>query len=89
MHDKLFEAALGVEAPWYVQGVDFDTARKTLTIAIDFVAGRRFEHPDAPGLHPVHDTRIKRLRHLNFFQHENGRPCGIDKTATKPVSGRW
>ena len=70
MHDKLFEAALGIEAPWYVQGVDFDTARKTLTIAIDFVAGSRFEHPDAPGLHPVHDTRIKRLRHLNFFQHE-------------------
>lgn len=70
MHDKPFEAALGVEAPWYVQGVDFDTARKTLTIAIDFVAGSRFEHPDAPDLHPVHDTRIKRLRHLNFFQHE-------------------
>ena len=70
MHDKLFEAALGVEAPWYVQGVDFDTARKTLTIAIDFVAGRRFEHPDAPGLPPVHDTRIRRLRHLDFFRHE-------------------
>ena len=67
MHDKLFEAALGIEEPWYVQGVDFDTARKTLTIAIDFVAGSRFEHPDAPGLHPVHDTQfIKRLRHLNF-----------------------
>ena len=69
-HDKLFEAALGIEAPWYVQGVDFDTAKKTLTIAIDFVAGSRFEHPDTPGLHPVHDTQIKRLRHLNFFQHE-------------------
>jgi transposase len=33
-------------------------------------AGSRFAHPAHAGLHPVHDTRVKRLRHLNFFQHE-------------------
>lgn len=70
MHSQLFEAALGISDPWYVQGVDFDAAGKTLTIAIDFVAGSRFAHPDAAGLHPVHDTVAKRYRHLNFFQHE-------------------
>jgi len=70
MQNKLFETALGVEDPWYVKGVDFDAARKTLTIVIDFVAGSRFEHPDVPGEHPVHDTQTKRYRHLNFFQHE-------------------
>lgn len=70
MHNKLFEAALGISAPWYIQGLDFDEAKKLLVINIDFVAGTRFAHPDAKGLHPVHDTQIKRLRHLNFFQHE-------------------
>lgn len=71
MSDKqLFEAALGVAKPWYVQGVAFDAAQKTLTIAIDFVAGSRFAHPGAAGEHPVHDTQTKRYRHLNFFQHE-------------------
>ena len=70
MQNQLFEAALGIAKPWYVQGVDFDAARKTLTIGVDFVAGTRFPAPGAPGLHPVHDTQIKRLRHLNFFQHE-------------------
>jgi transposase len=70
MHNQVFEAALGIVEPWYVQGVDFDAAAKTLTISIDFVAGSRFAHPQAPGLHPVHDTQSKRLRHLNFFQHE-------------------
>jgi transposase len=39
-------------------------------VGIDFVAGSRFGHPDAVGVHPVHDTVAKRYRHLNFFQHE-------------------
>lgn len=70
MQNQLFEAALGIADPWYVQGVDFDAARKTLAIRIDFVAGSRFAYPGVEGAHPVHDTQIKRYRHLNFFQHE-------------------
>ena len=64
---QLFEAALGIKAPWYVQGIDFGVE---LTIAVDFVAGTRFAYPGVPGEHPVHDTVIKRLRHLNFFQFD-------------------
>ena len=52
------------------RGVDFDTARKVLTIAINFVAGSRFAAPGVEGQHRVHDTQTKRLHHLNFFQHE-------------------
>ncbi|MBP0596417.1 ISL3 family transposase, partial [Paraburkholderia sp. LEh10] len=70
MTNQLFESALGIKAPWYVQGVDFDTAKRQLTIAVDFVAGSRFGYPGLAGEHAVHDTQIKRLRHLNFFQHE-------------------
>jgi len=70
MSNQLFEAALGVAKPWYVERVEFDAAKKMLTIVIDFVAGSRFAHPQAAGLHPVHDTQTKRYRHLNFFQHE-------------------
>jgi len=68
--EKLFEAALGVSQPWYVKGSRFDGAAKTLTIEVDFEAGSRFGHPEAAGVHPVHDTQVKRYRHLNFFQHE-------------------
>jgi transposase len=70
VQNKLFETALGLARPWYVAGVDFDAARKVLTITVDFVAGTRFPAVGLAGLHPVHDTRMKRLRHLNFFQHE-------------------
>ena len=68
--NQLFAAALGIKAPWSVQGVEFDTAKRQLTIAVDFVTGSRFAYPGVAGEHPVHGTQIKRLRHLNFFQHE-------------------
>src|SRR5277367_1457006 len=70
VQNKLFEAALGIVKQWYVNGVAFDAAKKTLTIRVDFVAGTRFPAAGVAGVHPVHDTQIKRLRHLNFFQHE-------------------
>jgi hypothetical protein len=70
MQNQLFEAAFGIANPWYVGGVDFEAARKVLTIGLDFVAGSRFAAPGIEGLHRVHDTQTKRLRHLNFFQHE-------------------
>src|SRR6516165_3783575 len=67
MQNQLFEAALGIARPWYVRGIDFDAARKVLTIGIDFVAGSRVAAPGVEGVHPVHDTQTKRLRHLNSF----------------------
>jgi transposase len=70
MHDKLFESALGISAPWCVKTVDFDAAAKRLTVLIDFVPGTRFGVPGHAGLHPVYDTVAKDYRHLNFFQHE-------------------
>jgi transposase len=70
MTNPLFETALGIKAPWFVQAIDFDAAQRRLTVQVDFVPGTRFAHPKASGQHPVHDTQIKRLRHLNFFQHE-------------------
>lgn len=70
MHDKLFESALGIAAPWSVKSVEFDAAAKRLTVLIDFAPGTRFGVPGQAGPHPVHDTVAKDYRHLNFFQHE-------------------
>jgi transposase len=68
--EALFEQALGVTSPWYVRETEFDGGNQMLTIRVDFRRGSRFTHPDEPGEHPVHDTQVKRYRHLNFFQHE-------------------
>jgi transposase len=68
MTNQLFE--LGIKSPWFVQAVNFDASQGRLTIDVDFPRGIRFAHPQVPGEPPVHDTQIKQLRHLNFFQHE-------------------
>ena len=39
MTTKVFEAALGIAAPWSVGAVDFDEATKVLTVRIDFTPG--------------------------------------------------
>lgn len=70
MTAKLFEAALGIAAPWTVGSVEFDDGAKTLTVLIDFKPRSRFEVSGYEGAHPVHDTVTKTYRHLNFFQHE-------------------
>ncbi|HEY4542364.1 MAG TPA: ISL3 family transposase [Noviherbaspirillum sp.] len=70
MTNDLFAAALGLQSPWFVPDVQFDEAKRQLTIRVNFPAGTRFAVEDVSGEHPVHDTQIKRLRHLNFFQHE-------------------
>ena len=70
MTSKVFEAALGIAAPWSVGSVDFDEAAKVLTVQIDFKPGSRFAIAGHEGEHPVHDTLTKSYRHMNFFQHE-------------------
>ncbi|MFO0734171.1 MAG: ISL3 family transposase, partial [Nitrospiraceae bacterium] len=70
MTEKLFEAALGISAPWYVAGADFNAQARTLTIGVDFQAGSRFAVAGTDGEHPVHDTVTKRYRHLIFVEHE-------------------
>jgi len=70
MDHKLFEVALGIQAPWVVSAVHFDKKLKVLTVHIDFKPDGRIPVEGHTGLHPVHDTVVKCYRHLNFFQHE-------------------
>lgn len=68
--NQLFESALGIATPWHVKRVKFDAEKRMLTISIDFSPGTRFSVAGSGAALPVHDTVMKRLRHLNFFQHE-------------------
>ena len=70
MDHELFSAALGLSEPWFVKGLDFNMGGHRLTVRIDFRKGARFAVGGDGGQHPVHDTRTKCYRHLNFFQHE-------------------
>lgn len=69
----LFQAALGLSAPWRVSSIDFDAAgsegRGQLDIHLDFERGARFTCPECSAEGHVHDTAERRWRHLDFFQH--------------------
>lgn len=68
MQEALFTAALGIESPWFVESVAFNSTQKRLDIHLSFKRGSRFEvNGDRC---PVHDTVAKSWRHLNFFEHE-------------------
>jgi transposase len=67
----LFQAALGLSAPWQVTSVGFNAELKRLDLAVDFPRGATFCCPECEraGL-KVHDTEEKTWRHLDFFQHQ-------------------
>lgn len=70
---KVFELALGLTQPWFVQEVVFDPAGRRLDIHLDFEPGGHFRCPEAGCGRddcPAHDTHDDTWRHLNFFQHE-------------------
>jgi transposase len=67
----LFQAALGLTAPWQVTSVEFDVEAKRLDLRVDFPKGATFCCPecDRAGL-KAYDTEEKTWRHLDFFQHQ-------------------
>lgn len=71
MEKELFEAALGIAEPLYIDRIEFDSPKGELHIHMDFRRGGRFSCAGCGevGL-PVHDTVEKTWRHLNFFQYK-------------------
>ena len=69
VNNDLF-ADLGLPEPWFVAGLQFDEGERLLTVRVDFRKGSRFPHGEGGTGHPVHDTRTRCRRNLNFFQHE-------------------
>ena len=67
-NSQLFEVALNIEKPWYIDKIVFDEESKRLDIYVDFNKGSKFHYSDieVDGVFPIHDTVHKTWRHLNF-----------------------
>ena len=78
MINKLFEQALGITHPWYIENVTFAKENSRLDININFSRGAKFTYGSNEGL-PVHDTVRKQWRHLNFFEHECYLVCRVPR----------
>jgi transposase len=91
---SLFTAALGLQAPWEVVDVRFDPQGGRIDFDVAFARGAQFACPQCGAAdQPVHDTRERSWRHLNFFQFQahvhakvpRVRCSACQKTAQVPV----
>ncbi|MCK5738253.1 transposase family protein, partial [bacterium] len=58
--------------PWKVEHIEFETTSgnfRKLHIHLTFLKGSKFKDADGT-VCPIHDTKERRWRHLDFFQHE-------------------
>lgn len=67
--NQLFQVALGINSPWYINNVTLDDASKNLNIKIDFTIGAKFSCPNCQSSCAAYDTTEKRWQHLNFFNY--------------------
>lgn len=83
MMKELFEKALGISRPWFIDNLEFDANNRRLDIHIDFEVGSKFEYnseeENISGKFGVYDTVEKTWRHLNFFQHECYLSCRVPR----------
>ena len=72
--NALFEQALSIKTPWFIEKIDFDEKKKRLDIFVAFTKGSVFHYEDSDldisGEYKAYDTLNKTWRHLNFFEHE-------------------
>jgi transposase len=94
--NKIFEAALAIHTPWFINNIQFDADSKRLDIYIDFKPGSIFPSTksDYPDEYKVKDTLKKTWRHLNFFEHECKLHCrtpriDLGKNKTELISPPW
>jgi transposase len=67
----LFQQALALPKPWFVERSEFDAAKRRLDLYLDFEVGGTFVCPECGALGcKAYDSSEKSWRHLNFFQHE-------------------
>lgn len=68
--ESLFTAALGLQAPWVVEKVDFDTAGRRIDFEVGCTA-KRLACPNCEAADQlIHDRNRRSWRHLDFFQFE-------------------
>lgn len=66
--NQVFEQALGLEWPWYVDRIRFDGESRLLLIHLDFEAGGTFTCGACGAVGcKAYDTTLKRWRHLDFL----------------------
>ena len=79
--EALFTSALGLQAPWVVQDVKLDTAKRRIDFEIACQGAALACPACGAGGQPVHDRLHRSWRHLDFFQFEAWLHCDVPRVA--------
>ena len=81
---EIFAVALGIEDPWEISEVNMLTTGesiKELHLHIEFKSGSKFKDEEGNSC-PVYDTRPRKWRHMNFFEHHCYIHCSVPRITT-------
>jgi len=82
---EIFSLALSLESPWEIKSVEMKVAEnsiKELHLHIGYSRGFQFKDNEGNQC-PVHDTKAKEWRHMNFFEHPCYIHCSVPRIKTK------
>nr|VFK74500.1 MAG: Transposase [Candidatus Kentron sp. MB] len=78
---SLFTKALCLSDPWEVISVEFDPDQGRIDFELGFRRGSKFACCDCGAdAQPIHDTRRRTWRHLNFFQYQAYLHASVPRT---------
>lgn len=81
---EIFALALGLNDPWEITEVEMSTTKnsiKELHLHIGFKAGSKF-NDQGENPCPIYDTKPKKWRHMNFFEHHCYIHCSVPRITT-------
>lgn len=61
---------LAVEQPWLLTKIEFQPKNKVVNVHIDYSKGSKFCCSQCGDFCPVHDSVIRRIRHLDLFEYQ-------------------
>jgi transposase len=71
--DDFFISALGIEQPWFIKEIDFNKPKGEFHVHVDYANGSSFKYKDEDsgeiGEYKTYDSKVKKWRHMNFFQY--------------------
>ncbi|MCF6355452.1 MAG: ISL3 family transposase [Candidatus Polarisedimenticolaceae bacterium] len=82
---EIFALALGLNGPWEISNVEMKTSDdlvKELHLHIGLKADAVFHDKDGSAC-KIHDTKAKKWRHMNFFEHHCYIHCSVPRIRTR------
>ena len=76
----LFEMALGLGSPWFIQDVKFENDKEIKELHISIGFEKKYNFTDQDNIDcPVYDTKKRTWQHLNFFEHKCYLHCKVPR----------